>query len=123
MNGYASATTAYRESSIVTAPPERLVVMLYDGAIRFLFQAAAAMRGQDPAAVNDRLQRAEAIISELNSTLDMSAGEIADRLRGIYVFCRRYLSEARLERDPAKIEKVSQLLGELRESWAQIAGE
>jgi flagellar secretion chaperone FliS len=123
MNAYASVPAAYKESSIMTAPPERLVVMLYDGAHRFLTQAAAAMRQGDIAQTNDRLQRAEAIISELNATLDMSAGDVAERLRAIYTFSRRHLSEARLERNPAKIEKVSSLLGELRESWAQIAGE
>ncbi|HEV8099950.1 MAG TPA: flagellar export chaperone FliS [Gaiellaceae bacterium] len=123
MNAYASVPAAYKESSIMTATPERLVVMLYDGAHRFLTQAAVAMRANDLAQSNDRLQRAEAIISELNVTLDMSAGEIADRLRAIYLFSRRHLTEARLERDPQKIETVSRMLGELRESWAQIAGE
>lgn len=123
MNAYASVPAAYKESSIMTAPPERLVVMLYDGAHRFLTQAAVAMREKDIALSNDRLQRAEAIISELNNTLDMSAGDIAERLRSIYLFSRRHLTEARLERDPSKIETVSRLLGELRESWAQIAGE
>jgi flagellar protein FliS len=123
MNAYASVPAAYKESSIMTATPERLVVMLYDGAHRFLTQAAVAMRANDLAQSNDRLQRAEAIISELNVTLDMSAGEIADRLRAIYPFSRRQLTEARLERDPQKIETVSRMLGELRESWAQIAGE
>jgi flagellar protein FliS len=123
MNAYASVPAAYKESSILTAPPERLVVMLYDGVHRFLTQGAVAMSQGDVAQSNDRLQRAEAIISELNATLDMSAGEVADRLRSIYIFCRRHLSEARLERNPSKIEAVSRLLGELRESWAQIAGE
>jgi flagellar secretion chaperone FliS len=123
MNAYASVPAAYKESSIMTAPPERLIVMLYDGAKRFLAQAAASMRQGDVAHSNDRLQRAEAIISELNTTLDMSAGDIAHRLRAIYLFSRRHLSEARLERDPQKIETVSRLLGELRDSWAQLAGE
>jgi flagellar protein FliS len=124
MNAYATVPAAYKESSILTAPPERLVVMLYDGAHRFLKQAAAAMRENNIAHSNDRLQRAEAIISELNATLDMSAGgEIAERLRAIYIFCRRLLTEARLERSAEKIETVSRLLDELRDSWAQLAGE
>jgi flagellar secretion chaperone FliS len=123
MSAYASAPAAYKESSVLTAPPERLVVMLYDGATRFLAQSAAAMRRGDIAASHERMQRGEAIVSELNATLDMSAGEIAERLRAIYVFCRRHLSEARLERSPEKVETVIRLLGELREAWAQIAGE
>ena len=122
MATYAPAPRAYRESSILTAPPERLVVMLYDGARRFLAQAAYAMRERDVAHAGNRLQRAEAIIEELLATLDMSAGEVAERLEAIYVFSRRTLAEARLEQDPEKVEQVSELLGELREAWAEVAG-
>ena len=52
----------------------------------------------------------------------MSAGEIAERLEGIYVFCKRLLLEARLERDADKVDLVRGYLADLRESWAQIAG-
>ena len=90
---------AYTESSVLTAPPERLVVMLYDGAIRFLKQAAVAERGGQHQMFLDRLRRAEAIIDELNVTLDMSQGEVAARLRSIYLFCKRHLVEAHLKRD------------------------
>src|SRR3712207_4258119 len=98
---YATTPAAsYKESSILTAPPERLIVMLYDGARRFLAQAGAAMRAHDIARANARLQKAEAVIEELLTTLDMSAGEIAEHLQGLYVFCRRTLAEARLEQSP-----------------------
>jgi flagellar protein FliS len=97
--------------------------MLYDGCLRFLFQAAYAMREGDRAASRDRLHRAEAIIDELTVTLDHDrGGEVASRLQGIYAFCRRHLFEAAAEQDPAKIEKVSELLSELRDAWAEIAG-
>jgi flagellar protein FliS len=106
----------------MTATPGRLVVMLYDGAIRFLFQAAAALReGVTPTAL-ERLDRGEAIVDHLLATLDMSAGQIAERLEGIYVFSKRLLMEARLEKDAGKIDLVRGYLAELRESWAQIAG-
>lgn len=114
---------AYRESAILTASPEQLVVLLYDGALRFLRQAQAA--GGEGAAqhARDRLDRAEAIIDELLATLDMDAGgELAQRLEGIYVFCKRCLMEARIERDLAKVATVVRLLSELRESWAALAG-
>jgi flagellar protein FliS len=120
---YAPASpAAYKQQSILTAPPERLVVMLYDGALRFLFQAAAAMRDDQAALSDEKLRRAEAIVDHLLGTLDMSAGEIAANLEGIYVFCKRLLMESRFDRDAGKIDKVRELLGELRESWAQIAG-
>lgn len=120
-SAYATAPQAYRANSILTASPQQLVVMLYDGAHRFLLQSAAAMRAGDIQTVNERLRRAEAIIDELVATLDMEQGEIAQRLAAIYSFCRRLLSEARMERDPQRIEQADSLLGELRESWAQLA--
>jgi flagellar protein FliS len=96
--------------------------MLYDGALRFLGQAAAAMRADDALGSDVKLRRAEAIIDELLMTLDKErGGVIASRLEGIYVFCKRHLIEARIERDADRIEKVAELLGELREAWAQIA--
>ena len=108
----------------MTATPERLVVMLYDGAIRFLHQAAAAMRAGDPVRAHDRLRRAEAIVDELNFTLDLDkGGEVAERLRGIYLFCKRHLLESNLRRDPAGIDSVAKLLGELRQSWDELAVE
>jgi flagellar protein FliS len=117
-----SQTAAYRQQSVLTATPGQLVVMLYDGALRFLHQAAYAMREGNVPVSGNRLQRAEAIIDELLHTLDLeNGGEVASRLQGIYVFCQRHLMEARIERSPEMIEKVSELLGELRESWAQVA--
>jgi flagellar secretion chaperone FliS len=118
----ASQTAAYRQQSILTATPGQLVVMLYDGCLRFLHQAAHAMRGGDMAESNARLLRAEAIIDELHATLDLEeGGVVASRLQGIYVFCNRHLLEARSAREPEMIEKVSELLAELRDAWAQIA--
>ncbi len=122
MSAYPSASHAsYRESAILTAPPEQLVIMLYDGVHRFLLQAAAAMREGRPAETGERLGRATAIIDELQCTLDMSAGEVAERLSGIYVFCRRHLAEGLSERNATKLETVDALLRELRSAWAQVA--
>ena len=106
---------------MLTATPQQLVVMLYDGARRFLFQAALAMRKGELPVANERLQRAEDIIDELTATLDMDAGEVAERLQGIYTFCRRHLSDARIARDPDKVDQVAGMLGELRDAWAQTS--
>jgi flagellar secretion chaperone FliS len=118
----ASQTAAYRQQSILTATPGQLVVMLYDGCLRFLTQAAYALRENNPIECDTRLVRAEAIIDELLVTLDLEqGGVIASRLQGIYVFCSLQLIEARRTNDAAMIDKIAELLGELRESWAQIA--
>ena len=114
MPAYTASTPSdtYRQQSVLTASPGQLVVMLYDGALRFLGQAATAMRADDHLAADAKLRRAEAIVDELHMTLDKErGGEIASRLEGIYVFCKRQLIEARIERDAGRIEKVSELLG------------
>jgi flagellar protein FliS len=119
MNPYANPQ-AYREASIMTASPEQLVVMLYDGAGRFLKQAEGSMVEGSWLQAGEKLSRAEAIIDELLATLDMDAGEIAERLQAIYIFCKTRLIEARIERDPVRVEQVAGLLSELRGAWATV---
>jgi flagellar protein FliS len=116
-------TAAYRQQAILTAPPGRLVVMLYDGCLRFLFQSAHAMREGDRQTSLQRMRRAEAIIDELTVTLDHDrGGVIASRLHGIYAFSRRQLLDAWREGEADKIDEVSSLLSELRDAWAEIEG-
>jgi flagellar protein FliS len=98
MNHYAAARAAYNETNVLTATPDRLVVMLYDGAIRY-----------------------QAIIDELNRSLDMRQGPIARNLRDLYSFCSRHLIESTLNGNPAGYEEVAKLLAELREAWDQCA--
>jgi flagellar protein FliS len=121
MNPYSNARQAYAQSSVLTASREQLVVMLYDGAIRFLRQSAEAMRAGQREQSRNRMRRAEAIIDELNGTLDMSYGEVPARLRSIYLFCKRHLIHANVAQDPDAIDAVVRLLAELREAWDQIA--
>jgi flagellar secretion chaperone FliS len=111
---------AYRESAVLSAQPEQLVVMLYDGARRFLHQAAIAMGEGQVELAHRKLRRTEDILLHLREVLDMEQGEIATRLESIYMFCQSYLLKARLDRDPAKIDRVSSMLGELRDAWATI---
>jgi flagellar protein FliS len=122
MSAYAPAPNVYRESAVLTATPEQLVVMLYDGANRFLTQSAVAMRESRPAIAGEKLRRAEAIIDELLATLDMSVGEIARQLQSLYLFFKEHLMAARLEQSAPKVEQVARLMRELRTAWASIAG-
>ena len=122
MSAYAPAPNAYRESAVMTASPEQLVVMLYDGANRFLTQSSVAMREGRVGLAGEKLRRAEAIIDELLATLDLSIGEIAERLQALYVFFKEHLAAARLHQDAGKVEEVARLMRELRSAWAGIAG-
>ena len=121
MTAYADAQSAYTRSSILTAPPERLVVLLYDHAIRFLRQAAQALEASDLQLAHAKARRADAIIDELNFSLDMSQGEVPERLRSIYVFCKSHVLESMLRKDASGLRTVAGLLDELREAWEQIA--
>ena len=121
MNPYASPA-AYRNSSVMTASPGQLVVMLYDGMARFLKQAAIAAEEGAWGHASDRMAKADAILDELLVTLDSEAGgEIAERLQGIYVFCKKLLIDARIERDAEHVRHAARLLSSLREAWAEAA--
>jgi flagellar secretion chaperone FliS len=116
-----AAPQSYQQNAVLTAPPGRLVVMLYDGADRFLRRASLAMEKGDVARSNEALQRGEAILDELLVTLNFEeGGEIATSLRDLYLFCRRHLNEARIDKDHEKVDAVVGLLAELREAFAQI---
>ncbi len=108
---------------MLSAGPVQLVVILYDGARRFLRQAAAAMEAGEIERAHLTLRNAEMIIAHLNGTLDMSQGDVAARLRSIYEFSLRHLNSARMSKDPSKLAEVSDMLGELRDAWATIAAE
>jgi flagellar secretion chaperone FliS len=114
---------AYRANAILTASHGQQIVMLYDGARRFLFQAGAAMSEGESLAAHNKLTRAEDIIRHLRSTLDMEQGDLPDRLNAIYTFSLSHLRQGRVEQDPAKLEQVSDLLGRLRDAWATVAGD
>jgi flagellar secretion chaperone FliS len=118
----ATPRTAYQRSAVLTASQGQLIVMLYDGANRFLAQAAAAMGDRQIELAHNKMRRAELIITHLQTSLDFEqGGEIAPRLASIYVFCQRHLNQARAHADPERIEQVRGLLGTLRDAWAQIA--
>jgi flagellar secretion chaperone FliS len=125
MSTYASspAQNAYRANSVLTASRGQLVVMLYDGASRFLNQASVALGERETVAAHNKLTRAENIIRHLRNTLDLEQGQIAERLQSIYTFALAHLRQARLDQSPAKVDEVNDLLGKLRESWAAIAAE
>jgi flagellar protein FliS len=95
--------------------------MLYDGARRFLRQGAIAMRAGEIERAHNALRRAELIIGHLDSALDFDQGDVAERLHSIYAFCLIHLNRARIAQQASKVEEVSEMLGELRDAWVQLA--
>jgi len=101
---------AYRTNAVETASPEQLTLMCYDGALRFMRRAARALDDGDLADASAATGRAQAIVNELNITLDMEAGgDIASNLRALYLFINRHLSEAMLSHDSGKVREAMNL--------------
>lgn len=112
---------AYRENGILTQPREKLVVMLYEGAISFLRRAAMEMEAGNHEEKAKYLNKAHAIIDELNIGLDMEAGgEVATNLRQLYLFMTNHLNQANIRQDPQMIQEVITCLEDLNEGWKAI---
>ena len=108
----------YREIHLVSSTPEETVLMLYDGAIRFLKDAAKEIAEKNITAKIRLLEKVERILDYLQSCLDMEkGGEIAENLHRLYDYMLVRLTEANLYNDPAKIEEIATLLGTVREGW------
>ncbi len=111
----------YRKSSITGASPLRLVIMLYDGALRFMAAGRRAMTEKNLYEQNRNIQRAQRIIAELMSCLDMrQGGEVATNLLALYTFSYNRLVESNVSDDPRGIDEVSQVLSNLREGWVEL---
>ena len=116
-----ASSKAYRQNAVLSASPVQLVIELYDGARRFLRQAAEAMGEREVERAHNKLRRAEMILDHLDGVLDDDQGEIASHLHAVYAFYLAHLNEARMTQDPAKVRDVARMLGQLREAWKDVA--
>ena len=120
MNGH-NPYAQYRQTSVETATPTRLVVMLYDGALRFLNQAMPALRARDLEAQSRYISKAQAIIAQLRANLDFQAGgEVAYTLQRFYITAYDSLTQANINDDARKLQTVIDGLRELREAWVEV---
>ncbi|MCW5936610.1 MAG: flagellar export chaperone FliS [Fimbriimonadaceae bacterium] len=111
----------YRKTAIEGATPLGLVVMLYDGAFRFIEAGRQAMRKEDAFAQNQALQKAQKIVSELMACLDMEkGGEVAQNLFALYAFCYDRLVMANIERREEALDETVHVLSQLREAWSEL---
>jgi len=116
------ARDAYRQTELQSRTPLELVAMLYDGAIRFTSQARDAFVRRDIPARREAVSRVIAIVSHLQSTLDMErGGELAVTLDRLYTFILDRLMSASFTQDPALLDDVLNILNTLREGWVGIA--
>jgi len=105
---------------VETADQGTLIILLYDGAIRFLQLAKQRLREENYEAKGKLIVRAQDIVAELMACLNMDAGKIAHSLNSIYSYMIRRLMHAELNKDVEAIDEVITLLNELREAWVEV---
>ena len=111
----------YQKTQVTTASREKVLLMLYEGAIRFVKHAIVAMNQKKVAEKGKYISKATAILSELMATLDFKAGgQLAIDLENLYVFMIDKLIEGNIKNDVACLESVEKLLFTLYEAWKDI---
>ncbi len=116
-NGYEK----YKKVDVSTASQNRLIVMLYDGAIKFLETSCAAIdkkHGEEEA--HNNILKAQEIIYELLSSLNYEAGDIANRLASIYTYMNQKLTEGNISKTKPPLLEVIRYLKELKTAWESV---
>ena len=115
---------SYKETQIKTATPGKLVVMMYDGAVKYLSLALESLNSRHHSydRASEHLIRTQDIITELMVSLDFDhGGEIARNLFNLYMWMNRQLLDGNIRKDVAPLESVRKVLLELRSAWAELA--
>jgi len=121
MDGKQYLANKYQEVDVGTATPLHLVVMLYDAAVCSLEEARGCMERKDISGRSRAINKCNAIISELQSSLNLKeGGDIAFSLNRLYEYMKTTLLRASVEQNPGLVVEVSGLLENLRSSWQQI---
>ena len=122
MHSAAAVVDAYRRTEVESRSPLELVVMLYDGANRYLSQARNAIERHDSRAKHEAISRALAVVSELQNTLNIEGGgEIATSLDSLYTFVSQALVDANVNDSVDHVDQALRVLVPLRDAWSQLA--
>lgn len=116
-----AARARYTADSVSTASPARLLLMLFERLTRDLVAAEQALEARDLATASEQLLHAQAILMELNTSLDLDAWEGARGLSNLYVFMHSELVAANMGKDVAKVRGVRELVEPLHQTWREAA--
>lgn len=119
MSVQTNAYNTYKQNSVTTASSGDLTLMLYNGCLKFLGKAKVAIEEKNIAERNINLQKSQAIITELMSTLNMDF-EISKQIFPLYEYMKRRLVEANMKNDVAIIGEVEGLVTEFRDTWKEV---
>jgi|HubBroStandDraft_6_1064221.scaffolds.fasta_scaffold757560_2 flagellar protein FliS len=119
-----AALARYGAVKVTTASPAQVLVMLYDGLLRFLRDAQTAMAAKERGRAGERLSKANAILSHLLGSLDVEkAPVLCARLQAVYLFCMNTILKANIAQDAKKLDEAITVLQPLREAWVTAAAE
>lgn len=122
MMAHSSTAWQYQQTQVGTADRRRLLMLMFDGALKFLALAEARLREGDIGQFAHHLSRAEGIIAELLHTLDHKAGgEIAKSLERLYRFMLEHLTVANLRKSAGHVAEVARVLGVVASAYREIA--
>lgn len=117
-----NAARAYLQTQVTTTKPGDVVILLYEGAIKFLAQAKVQMAKKDVEAKGLLISRAIDIISELDASLNtQKGGELGENLHKLYFYCNTRLLQANLKIDPKYIDEVVAILSGLKSAFEEIS--
>ncbi|MDD3593790.1 MAG: flagellar export chaperone FliS [Candidatus Gastranaerophilales bacterium] len=120
MNSYNPYIKQYKQNSVLTASPETVLIMLYDGAINFLNRAKVSMDNREIEETHNNIVKAQRIITEFMNTLDMkNGGEVAENLFRLYDYLSHRLIQANVKKDSSMLDEVIAHLRELKQTWEQ----
>lgn len=121
MSYTANPSQEYLRNAVMTAPPEQLQLMLYDGVIRFATRGLDALRRSDREAAFNALDRAQQIVLELGSGLRREVNpQLADQMAALYNFVYQRLVDANLHQDEKAIDDALRILRHQRETWVML---
>ena len=110
----------YQDMKVQTASPAQIMIMLYDGAIRFSLQAKKKIEERDFEGKGVFISKTQAIIDELMNSLDFTiAPDLCTNLQKLYIYINERLTHANIQLDPEAMDEVIQLLNTLRDGWKQ----
>jgi len=111
----------YLKTKIMTASPEELRLMLFDGAIRFASQARAGIREQNHETSFDNIMRAQKIVLELSTSLNHEVDpELTEKLSALYTYIYRLLVDANMQHRVEPLDEAIKLLEFERETWRML---
>lgn len=108
----------YKQNSVMTASPQELTLMLYNGALKFIGMAKINIQEKNVPKANESIMRAQDIIQELNLTLNMEYS-ISTNLRTMYSYILEKLVDGNINKDVQYLDEAAEIITELRDTWKE----